>query len=78
MDSSFEVNPIDFRVKSTKGLGTPRSTLVLLSLYIYKRERERERGYGELRSKDLVLLHAHISVFKDQIVDPNRSRRYPY
>ena len=34
MNSSFEVNPIDFRVKSTKGLGTPRSTVVLL-IFIY-------------------------------------------
>ena len=30
LDSLFEVNPIGFRVKSTKRLGTPRNTLVLL------------------------------------------------
>ena len=44
-----------------------------LFLYIYREiEIERELSYGELRSKGLVLLHGHIFVFKNQIVDLNR------
>ena len=51
-------------VRSTKGrvhFNPPH-----IDIYIYierEREREREMGYGELRSKATILLHAHILRF---------------